>query len=81
VRQGGAEASEAPHQFRTRNGVNELQRKQPDTNKKGRRSTKLVDILPLITVWLQVRVYWPKSEISGSSDAALDHRTRHNSIL
>jgi hypothetical protein len=41
---------------RTRNGVNELQRKQSDTNKREGKSTKLVDILPLITVWLQVRI-------------------------
>jgi hypothetical protein len=51
----GDEASGGPHQFRTRNGVNETQRKQPDTNKREGKSTNLVDILPLITVWLQVR--------------------------
>ena len=45
-----------PHQFRTRNDANETQRAQTKSNKTAGKSTKLIDSLPLITVWLQVRV-------------------------
>jgi len=49
-------ASEAPHQFRTRNNLIRTQRTRSKSNKNAAKSTKLIDILPLITVWLQVRV-------------------------
>jgi hypothetical protein len=46
---------EGPHQFRTGNDAIEVQRTRSNSNKTGK-STELVDILPLIAVWLQVRV-------------------------
>jgi len=49
------QASEAPHQFRTRNNLIRTQRTRSKSNKNAAKSTKLIDILPLITVWLQVR--------------------------
>jgi hypothetical protein len=49
-------ASETPHQFRTRNNPNKPKRTRPKSNENQVKSTKLIDILPLITVWLQVRV-------------------------
>jgi hypothetical protein len=45
-----------PHQFRTRNNLIRTQRTRSKSNKTAAKSTKLIDILPLITVWLQVRV-------------------------
>ena len=48
--------SRHPHQFRTRNNLIETQRTRSRSNKSTVKSTKLIDILPLITVWLQVRV-------------------------
>jgi hypothetical protein len=66
---------------RARNGVNELQRKQSDTNKREGKSTKLVDILPLITVWLQVRVLPGPPVISAGCQilvlSSADHCTRN----
>jgi hypothetical protein len=50
------QASEAPHQFRTRNNLIRTQRTRSKSNKNAAKSRKLIDILPLITVWLQVRV-------------------------
>jgi hypothetical protein len=41
-----------PHQFRTRNGVNEAQRTRMKSNKTAEKTTKLSDGLPLITAWL-----------------------------
>src|SRR5580704_10314175 len=52
----GNQPLEAPHQFRTRNGVDETQRTQTKSNKRTVKSTKLIDIPSLITVWLEVRV-------------------------
>ncbi len=42
--------------FRTRNNLAKVQRTRTESNESAVKSTKLVDILPLITVWLQVRV-------------------------
>jgi hypothetical protein len=50
------QASETPHQFRTRNNLIRTQRTRSKSNKYAAKSTELIDILPLITVWLQVRV-------------------------
>jgi hypothetical protein len=44
-------ASEAPHQVRTRNNLIEAQRMRPKSNESTGKSTKLTDILPLITIW------------------------------
>jgi hypothetical protein len=46
----------APHQFRTRNDLIEPQQTRTKSNKDAAKSMKLIDSLPLITVWLQVRV-------------------------
>jgi hypothetical protein len=59
-------ASEAPHQFRTRNNLIRTQRTRSKSNKNAAKSTKLIDILPLITVWLQVRVLPGPPVISSS---------------
>src|SRR6266702_1316589 len=48
--------SKAPHQFRTRNDLIKKQRMRSNADETAVKSTKLIDILPLITVWLQVRV-------------------------
>ena len=48
------QASETPHQFRTRNNLIRTQRTRSKSNKNAAKSTKLIDILPLITVWLLV---------------------------
>ncbi len=45
-----------PHQFRTRNNLIETQRTRSRSNKNVAKSTNPTDILPLLTVWLQVRV-------------------------
>jgi hypothetical protein len=44
------------HQFRTRNDLIKTQRTRSNSNENAAKSTKLIHILPLITVWLQVRV-------------------------
>jgi hypothetical protein len=44
------------HQFRTRNDLANMQRAPSNANEPEAKSTNLIDILPLITVWLQVRV-------------------------
>jgi hypothetical protein len=44
------------HQFRTRNGVHEPKRTRSKSNENTAKPTKVISILPLITVWLQVRV-------------------------
>lgn len=49
--------SRQPHQFRTRNGVNKPLRTPSNSNKTAAKSTNLIDSLPLITVWLQIRCY------------------------
>jgi hypothetical protein len=43
-----------PHQFRTRNNLIKMQRTRPKSNKTTAKSTDLIDIPSLITVWLQV---------------------------
>jgi hypothetical protein len=43
-----------PHQFRTRNNLIETQRTRSKSNKTTAKSTNLIGILPLITVWLKV---------------------------
>jgi len=48
--------SSAPLQFRTRNGLTETRRTQTNPTGNPVKSTKAIDSLPLITVWLQVRV-------------------------
>jgi len=45
-----------PQQFRTRNERAKMQRTPTNSSDNEVKSTKLIDILPLITVWLQVRV-------------------------
>ena len=46
----------SPHQFRTRNDLTESRRTRSIRNENAGKPTKLIVILPLITVWLQVRV-------------------------
>ena len=48
-------ASRGPQQFRTRINLIEAQRMRTKSNKSKAKSTKLINILPLITVWSQVR--------------------------
>jgi hypothetical protein len=45
-----------PYQFRTRNDIINTQRTRSNAHETAVKSTKLIDILPLITVWLEVRV-------------------------
>ena len=45
-----------PHQFRTRNVLDKATRTQSISNENSTKSIKPTLILPLITVWLQVRV-------------------------
>jgi hypothetical protein len=45
-----------PHQFRTRNDFIKTQQTRSKSNKNAAKSTNLLDIPSLITVWLQVRV-------------------------
>jgi hypothetical protein len=45
-----------PHQFRTRNELIEPQQTRSNLDENAGKSTKPIDILPLMTVWLQVRV-------------------------
>jgi hypothetical protein len=49
TRKGGS-----PHQFRTRNNLTKTQRTRSNADGTAVKSTKLIDILPLITAWLQV---------------------------
>ena len=44
------------HQFRTRINLIKAQRIRTKSSENAAKSTKPIDILPLITVWLQVRV-------------------------
>jgi len=44
-----------PHQFRTKNGLNETQRTRSKSNENAEKSTKPIDTPPLITAWLPVR--------------------------
>jgi hypothetical protein len=43
------------HQFRTRNDLIKTQRARSNSNEDAAKSTKLISIPPLITLWLQVR--------------------------
>jgi hypothetical protein len=45
-----------PPQLRTRNAITKTQRARSISGKTAVKSAKLIDILPLITVWWQVRV-------------------------
>jgi hypothetical protein len=55
-----------PHQFRTRNGFAKPRQTRSGADENAAKSTKLIDILPLITVWLQVRVLpGPPSKSNG----------------
>src|SRR5262245_4236907 len=45
-----------PHQSRTRNDRAEIRRTRSNRSENVAKSTKLKDVPPLITVWLQVRV-------------------------
>jgi hypothetical protein len=54
-----------PHQFRSRNDLIKTQRTQSNAGEAAVKSTSLVDILPLITVWLQVRVLAGPPVIAG----------------
>jgi hypothetical protein len=45
---------QTPHQFRTRNDAIETQRMLPNEYENTAKSTNAIDILPLITVWLQI---------------------------
>jgi len=56
-------ANAEPHQFRTRNDLNKPQRTRSKSNENRTKSTKLIDILPLITVSLQLQDL-PASRIS-----------------
>jgi hypothetical protein len=65
-------ASRGPHQFRTRINLIEAQRMRTESNKSTVKSTKLIAILSLITVWLQVRVLpGPPRKSAGSPAGAL----------
>jgi hypothetical protein len=48
---------EGPHQFRTRNDAIEAQQTRSKSNKTVGKSTEVVDISPLITVWLHHVAY------------------------
>jgi hypothetical protein len=66
-----------PHQFRTRNSANEPSRTQSNLSKNAVKSTKAINILPLITVWAQLRVQSDDNEIIGETGtrwAAMDFR-------
>src|SRR6202011_2030378 len=52
----GFDCRQAQHQFRTRNDHIKAQRTRTRPNENAAKSTNLIDMLPLITVWLQVRV-------------------------
>jgi hypothetical protein len=56
----------APHPFRTRNDLNEAHRTRAKANENAANSTNATIILPLITVWLQVRVLPGPPVISGA---------------
>ncbi len=55
-----------PHQIRTRNDAIEAHRTRSKSNRSTAKSTKATNILPLITVWLQVRVLPGPPRISVS---------------
>ena len=57
----------SPHQFRTRNDLNQSATNAIEFKRKRQQNQRtLIDILPLITVWLQVRVLSGKApSLSG----------------
>jgi hypothetical protein len=55
-----------PHQFRTKNDLIKPQQTRSKSNENPAKSTNLIDIRPLITVWLQVRV------LAGPTKEAFD---------
>jgi hypothetical protein len=57
----------SPHQFRTRNAPAKAQRTRSNSNEKTAKSTNLIDILLLITVWAQLRVPSDNDEINGET--------------
>jgi len=59
--------ADEPHQFGTRNDLIKRNEREQSRTKNAAKSTKLLDILPLITVWLQIRV------LPGQGDRSL-HR-------
>jgi hypothetical protein len=59
-------ASHLSHQFRTRNDIDKAHQTRSESSENAVKSTKLIDILPLITVWLQVQVL---SELTTKSIA------------
>jgi hypothetical protein len=75
-----------PHQFRTRNNRDRTRRKPSNPNENAAKSTGPINILPLITVWLQVRVLPGHQQINGRCPliawmshliAWMSHRTRN----
>src|SRR6266851_8369780 len=65
--------SRRPHQFRTRNDLNKAQQTRSTSTETEATSTELSPVLPLITVWLQVRVLpgpSPVAELQGNRDQA-----------
>ena len=57
--------SDRPHQFRTRNELIKRQRTRTKSTKTAGKSTKLIAILPLITVCAQLQVMSDDNEING----------------
>jgi hypothetical protein len=67
-----------PHQFRTRNDHIKTQRTQSNADENPVKSTKLIDILPLITVWVQLQLSSEDNEINDGTETRLD-RDGHSS--
>jgi hypothetical protein len=77
----------SPHQFRTRNAPTKARRRRSNSSEKTAKSTNPIDIPPLITVWLQVRVLPGRSlahgplVLVGTDDLSLrNHRKRRQPI-
>jgi len=64
------------HQFHTRNDISE-RNERDHLRQKSAKITKPAFILPLITVWLQVRVLPASSEISGLLNRCFDHAPKN----
>jgi hypothetical protein len=56
ARNPSSEGVRIPHQFRTKNGLIKSQRTRSTRDENAGKSTKTIYILPLIAVWLKVRV-------------------------
>ena len=63
-----------PHQLRTRMYVSETIRMRSNSDETAGKSTEPKDILPLITVWLQVQVLRVIKQISGLLGSTLQRR-------